>query len=380
MARKGNQDRGIFPDPKHRRDERGRLLHWIEYHDAGGHRHRELVGTKSQARAAYAKRKTDVREGRWAPPGRHRRSLTITDIVEQYLAVSQANRSRKTDLWHGEMLVGAFGDRLVDELSAGDIERWMAARAAETSPTTANRTFDFLKRACRRALRDELVATDPTARVKRFHEPRGRVRYLTAEEEAALRTTLPSTTWALVEFAIHTGLRRAEQFNLRWDSIDFQVGVITIARSKSGETRHVKMNSRVRELLRELPSRLKSEWVWVNRRGAPLNANNFCARVFRPAVAAAGIRDFHWHDLRHTFASRMVMAGKSLVAVQQLLGHASIKMTMVYAHLAPEHLEDAVEALVAAPQIMPQVAPQISIATATRTAIGEKREVAEAHS
>lgn len=352
MARKGGEDRGIFPDPRHRNDEKGRPLFWVEYY-VNGKRYRECVGTKSQAKAVYAKRKTDVREGRWFPPTKRRHHQTVQDIVEQYLDVSRGNRSRKTDLWHAEMLIAAFGDRRVDELRAGDIERWMATRAAETSPTTANRTFDFLKRACRRALRDDLVATDPTVKVRRFQEPRGRVRYLTAEEEAALRAAMAPTWWILVEFAIHTGLRRAEQFLLRWDSIDFQTGVITIPRSKNGQLRHVRMNSRVRELLRDLPSRLKSEFVFCNTRGRPLNANNFVNRFFRPALKAAGIRDFHWHDCRHTFASRMVMAGKSLVAVSQLMGHSNIKMTMIYAHLAPEHLEDAVEALVQPPPAMP---------------------------
>lgn len=343
MAREGNRDRGLYEWPK------GSGIWWIEYHHQG-RRHREKVGTKSQARLVYGKRKAELREGRFFPPQRRVRPVTVEDVIESYLEVSRGNRSRKTDLYHAELMVGAFGDRHVEELRAGDVEHWLAARSVATSPSTANRSVQFLRRTIRRAVRDGLVAADPTAGVKLLREPPGRVRYLTSEEETRLRAEMPPDPWLLVEFAIHTGLRRAEQFGLRWENVDFRSGNLTIPRSKSGQARHVKMNSRVRAILRELPSRLKSEWVFPSLTGSPMDANNFVSRHFRPAIERARIRDFHWHDCRHTFASRLVMAGKSLVAVHQLLGHSSIKMTMIYAHLAPEHLEDAVEVLVAIPE------------------------------
>jgi integrase len=145
-----------------------------------------------------------------------------------------------------------------------------------------------------------------------------------------------------------TGLRRAELFSLQWEHVDFNTNVLTltIPRTKAGRVRCVPMNSLVRELLRSLPSRLKGEWVLPSATGeTSLDSQNFMNRVFTPALKRAGLRDFRWHDLRHTFASRLVMKGVDIRTVQELLGHADIRMTLRYSHLSPAHLLDAVEKL-----------------------------------
>jgi len=114
-----------------------------------------------------------------------------------------------------------------------------------------------------------------------------RVRYLTDEEEQRLREAIDEE-WPKVAVAIHTGLRRAEQFGLRWEYAHFKAGVLTIPRSKSGTTRHVPMNETVRQILRTLPSRLKSDWVFPSATDdTPLDAQNFINRVFLPALKRA---------------------------------------------------------------------------------------------
>src|SRR5439155_9030493 len=143
-----------------------------------------------------------------------------------------------------------------------------------------------------------------------------------------------------------TGLRRSEQFGLRWESVDFTTGIITVPRSKSGETRRVPMNDTVRELLRALPSRLKSAWVFPSGTGeTPLDGQNFVNRVFVKALRKAKVEQFSWHCLRHTFASRLVMAGVDLRTVQELMGHKTLAMTLRYSHLSPGHQLDAVQRL-----------------------------------
>jgi Phage integrase family len=106
------------------------------------------------------------------------------------------------------------------------------------------------------------------------------------------------------------------------------------------------LNDTVREVLRALPSRLKSARVFPSSTGeTPLDAQNFYNRVFIPAVKEAGITGFTWHSLRHTFASRLVMANVGLRTVQELLGHQSATMTQRHAHLSPEHQLEAVRRL-----------------------------------
>ena len=111
--------------------------------------------------------------------------------------------------------------------------------------------------------------------------------------------------------------------------------------------KYVHLNSRAVDIQRSLPSRLRSKWVFATLEGtSALNPNNFLNRIFRPALAQAGIENFHWHDLRHTYGSRLAMQRVPLFEIQRLLRHRSSRMTERYAHLAPQRLSEAVEALV----------------------------------
>ena len=142
------------------------------------------------------------------------------------------------------------------------------------SPAGAARTRD-----ARRS--DELRRRDRGQRpVKFFEENNVRVRFLRPEEEARLAAEMQPEDWVVVEIALYTGLRRGEQFGLRWDHVDFGTGLLTVPRSKHGETRRVPMNDTVRDILRALPSRLKSPRVFPSETGeTPLGARNFMSRV-----------------------------------------------------------------------------------------------------
>jgi Phage integrase family len=136
--------------------------------------------------------------------------------------------------------------------------------------------------------------------------------------------------------------------------------------AKHGEARRIPMNDTVRELLRALPSRLKSALVFPSATGeTPIDARNYMNRVFVPALDKAHIDGFRWHDLRHSFASRLVMKGVDLRTVQELLGHKTLAMTLRYSHLSPAHQLDAVRRL---------DAPTEDRATATSTATEENDE------
>ena len=355
---------------------------WIRYADQYGHIHREKAGPKSLAQKAYEKRKTDIREGKFFPEklGK-RRDMLFKDMGKLYLEEhSKVNkRSYPGDVHVMRRLNEAFGEKALSEITAEDIERCKnrlvregtvkkgKQRSRPLSVATVNRHLALLSGVFNKAIAwGKTKASNPVKEVKKFKENNERVRFLTEEEEKNLKAEFSEEYWTLVEVALHTGMRRGEQLNLRWKDVNFHTRTITIPRSKSGELRHVRMNDRVLEILRSLPSRLKSEWVFPSETGeSPLNANNFINRVFNPAMKEANVSDFRWHDLRHTFASRLTMAGVDLRTLQELMGHKTIKMTLRYSHLSPTHTLEAVNKLCLTRQ-----------ASGTRTSTGENEKMA----
>ena len=147
----------------------------------------------------------------------------------------------------------------------------------------------------------------------------------------------------MVILSLNTGLRLGELFNLEWSEVDLERAMLTIRGegAKSGQTRHVSLNDEALDMFNTWQS--KSERVFPGKGGGRLtNVNN----SWRKLLKEAGITKFRWHDLRHHFASRLVMAGVDLNTVRHLLGHADIKMTLRYAHLAPAVTAAAVQKLV----------------------------------
>jgi site-specific recombinase XerC len=147
-----------------------------------------------------------------------------------------------------------------------------------------------------------------------------------------------------VAFAIETGLRRSEQFGLRWEHISFESQTLTIPMSKSGKTRHVPLSSEALRIIRTMDT-LDSPYVFAGIRKPlqPMDSRAFLRRAYEPAMLKAKIRNASWHTLRHTTASRLVMAGVPLVTVKDILGHRDIQTTMKYAHLSPDHIKAAIE-------------------------------------
>ena len=152
----------------------------------------------------------------------------------------------------------------------------------------------------------------------------------------------------LVLLGVNTGLRRGELLQLRWRDVDLQRGMLTVRGdgAKTGQTRHVPLNSQAAQVLQAWkPPALESDWCVFggSKLTTPLVA---IKKGWAAVLKAAKITGFRFHDLRHTFASKLVMAGVDLNTVRELLGHKSIAMTLRYAHLAPEHKAAAVETLV----------------------------------
>ena len=153
----------------------------------------------------------------------------------------------------------------------------------------------------------------------------------------------------LVIVSLNTGMRRGELFALTWESVDLQGGRITVhgATAKSGRTRHIPLNAEALDVLRGWREQSRTQ-DRTRFPGQERRSFNNVRRSWEGVLRKADIAGFRWHDLRHTFASKLVMAGVDLNTVRELLGHSDYAMTQRYAHLAPEHKAAAVAKLVSA--------------------------------
>jgi len=219
-------------------------------------------------------------------------------------------------------------------------------------------------------MENDKIEKNPAARIGRIKEDNGRVRWLSEEKESQVREAIAHRAPRHVpafELSIHTGVRASERFSLRWPQIDSDRCALTLPRTKNGKPRHVPLNAIALEALRTLKHQHEelnpdSPWVFLNEYGEKLRGHR---DWFEPALKESAVRDYSWHCNRHTFASRLVMAGVDLRTVGELLGHRTPGVTWRYSHLAPSHQQQAVDRLV--PAGVRRTQKSVS---ATRTATG----------
>jgi integrase len=308
-----------------------------------------LTGAKN----ALKKRQTEVREGHFFPEKIKQRSVLFGQIAKDYIArVKQIKRDWAHDEARVKVLLEHLKDVPIAELKPGRLEGVLAELAEKNHwmPATSNRYRALLSGIFRLAIKNGKADVNPVRETAHRKENNVRVRYLSPDEEARLMAAIRAR-WphreAEIIVALHSGMRRSEQYctaqvadgGLKWEHINFRAGIIRLPRSKSGRPREIPMNSILRETLRSIPARIDSPYVFDGTDPA---------KWLRDALEDVGIKNFHWHDLRHTFASRLAMAGVPIRHIADLMGHSEIQTTMRYAHLQPGHLADAVECLAAA--------------------------------
>jgi integrase len=306
------------------------------------------VGPRALAIELYRKRKTEIRERRFFPKPIPKRVVLFDEIAQDFLAYSREHkRSAENDEARMRRLRATFGGRSITDITVHDIERLRGELSRDLSAASANRHLALLKVTFNRAMKAEPAKAErnPVRGVKLLKENNARVRVLTDTEEWRLLATLPFCYRPLVIVALHTGMRRGELANLRWQDVDFHTRTLVVQQSKSGEGRRVPMNRVVVATLRALRRERQafSGLVFPSPEGRFLH--NF-GRAWAKAVKTAGITDLRFHDLRHTAASHLVMAGVDLYTVKEILGHKTLVMTQRYSHLSPEHQRQAVERLV----------------------------------
>lgn len=354
---------------------------WIRYAGLDGHMHHESSHSKSfrDAQDILTNRKKEVIEGKQPIPIKRIGNHTFKELASHYEIWVERQRSFRTKKNFIVQLEAAFGNLPLRAFSTRLIEEWQTKRLQKNKPATVNRLLATLKHMFTKAVEWDMVEEEVLKRVRRVKlvpENNRRLRYLSKEESYALINACNSTLKPIVITALNTGMRREEILSLEWEKhIDLKNGFILLDKTKSGHRREVPINQTLREALQGLVRHISSPYVFVDAKGRRFKE---IKRSFSTALKKAqiekclschhegkktdlktpgncpicglqmirrGIEDFHFHDLRHTFASQLVMAGVDLTTVRELLGHATLTMTLRYAHLAPSHKVKAVEVL-----------------------------------
>ncbi len=373
-----------------------RTFYWT--YRLAGQRSRYRLGTSPAlspdgARQLARKIAAEVADGR--DPNR-RRAAERADAQRRRVGTLRAFLEQRYEPWATsnlrsgaaqlERIRADFADWLDKPMC--DLTPWLIEtyrkhrRDAGIMPVTINREIQRLRAVAAKAVTWGVLAGHPFAAVRPLrHDKTGRVRFLSPDEERSLRAALVSreerlrvardrfNTWRkvrhleplprreeiyvdhlrpIVLVALNTGLRRGELLALTWNDVDLGGRIITVrgTSSKTGQTRRIPVNQEALDVLatwrRQAPEAGRQSHVFGGVDGVAI------ARVdtaWRTAITLAGLVEFRFHDLRHHFASKLVMSGVPLNTVRELLGHRSLEMTVRYAHLGPESLARAVEKL-----------------------------------
>lgn len=315
-----------------------------------GRQVRKSTGTADRrlADAILSKVKVQIVEGKYferAVAASH----TFTEMMDRYEKEHVLRKLRSRGV-KGYMtsLRNFFGGYTLADITPKVIVAYKNKRYEDGKvPATINRELANLKKAFNLAMREwEWCHHNPVARVSMEKENNKRDRWLSREEEIRLLAACAPWLRDLVTFALNTGMRMGEILELTWRGVDFPRRTVTVFRSKNGERRTIPINQIVMDVLRAKAKvrSLATDRVFCSQAYTPMESGHL-RRSFRLALSKAKIEDFHFHDLRHTFATRLVQSGIDLYKVQQLLGHKSPIMTQRYAHHYPESLRDGVEIL-----------------------------------
>lgn len=306
-------------------------VYWMDV-QINGVRHRESLKTndKKLAQALYDTRKAEIWKGRVL---KVKPKKTVREALERWLKEKAHKRSIVDDQAKVKYLQPRLGSKQLAELDRDMIE---AVLPEDVKPATRNRYRALIRAVLRAAEREwEWIDRAPALRVEQ--EPRRRVAFLTQQQAQDLVANLPEKYRTPVRFAILTGLRRSNVFDLTWEQVNLKAGmcIVEAEDAKAGERILVPLSSSAKALLEALPEP-RTGCVWGD---LPTMATS----VWKRATKAAGVPWCRFHDLRHTWASWHAMAGTPMSVLQELGGWHSPEMVRKYAHLSPEHLRAAAE-------------------------------------
>jgi integrase len=308
-----------------------------------GQRIRESIGpSRKGAEKVIAKKKAEIAENKFLDVRKEPDPIKFHDFAKEYLEWSKT--SKKESTCYGDLIMmghldNEFEEKMIQEITLWDVEKWKAKRKEKVQSATVNRELALVKSLFSKAVEWGKIKESPAKKVK-FLKLKGsdrRVKFLMADEVQKLISNCSNKIRPVVIIALNTGMRRSELLDLKWDQVNFEQGILTLLDTKNNDRRDIPMNETVKNTLRAM-----------ERRG-PYIFDGITPQIikygFSDARIKAGRPDLRFHDLRHCFASGLVMEGIDLNTTRELLGHRDLKMTLRYAHLAPSYKTKAVNIL-----------------------------------
>ena len=324
---------------------------WMSFSYKGEQKRFSTEATdKKVAEKIYHKVMTQVAEGKWLEKLPEEDKM-FKEMMDKYLteySIYKTPSGHLRDKGIAKRLNAYFGNPLLKDVTPSTITDYKSFRKKEKAcPATIERELGLLKRAFNLAVREwEWCRDNPVSRVSRERFNNQVERWLSPEEESRLLAVCPEWLKDIIIFAMNTGMRQGEILGIEWSHVDLFRKTATVMRSKNGERRTIPLNQSALEVLKSKAKvrHIMSSYVFTSKIGTRIDQANLL-KAFYKTLEKAKIENFRFHDLRHTFATRLVQAGIDLYKVAKLLGHKDIRMTQRYSHHYPESLRDGVEVL-----------------------------------
>jgi integrase len=334
-----------------RKDSKGNLSYHVQVRLKGYPTQTASFDRLTDARKWASSTESAIREGRHFKTAESKKH-TLADLIDRYIEnIIPHKKNQKNDLRHLQYWKDEIGAYALSEVTSSLI---VEARDKLKSPNRSNSTINRYMTSLSHSLSIganewEWIENNPCRKIRKLKEPRGRIRYLSeAEKSRLLKNCSESNSKDLydaVVLSLATGARYSELMGLNWNQVDFQRKAITLFETKNNEIRLLPIVGLAYKIIEQrfIKRRFDTELIFPSQKDKdkPIEIRD----SFEKACRDSEIKDFKWHDLRHTTASYLAMNGASLAEIAEVLGHKTLAMVKRYAHLSEAHTAKVVESM-----------------------------------